>query len=247
MGDDTTSMHPGPTRSRRSESDDGARGQSKPSVKLKRFWDAMTQMYGTRWTTNYGQTPSELWTLGIDSLTQAELKTAYRSLLVNGSAHPPTLPEFMALAQVDSKAKKSRFPEPGTAAWLEERRAVMAAIAKQSAERGMTWTEAQREASRNALREVEDPRPRETFSHAEMAAGRWFMYHAVRMRFVGMTRTQVLYLRARCIEALEMLLPFLREGDPDVTHGDVAAKLEQIAEEIYPGANAKAWLAEQAA
>jgi 1,2-phenylacetyl-CoA epoxidase catalytic subunit len=146
MGDEATSMHPDPSRSRTS----GSRGESQQR-KLDRFWKAMLEMFGTRWTTAYGQTPSELWTLAVESLTAKELRTAYRALLASASPHPPTLPEFVAFARQDSGKKASRFPQPFSPEWNEMRKTVMAAIAKQTRERGVEFTAEQRAASDAAI------------------------------------------------------------------------------------------------
>lgn len=144
MGDEPGSS----SASKRSSTSESAQQRQ---GKVDRFWKAMQQMYGIRWTTAYGETPSELWTLAIQSLLAKELKSAYRALLSEGSDHPPTMPKFMALARQDSGKKTQRFPEPHTAEWNELRKDLMARIAKQTRERGVTFTPAQREASSRAI------------------------------------------------------------------------------------------------
>ena len=154
MGDERT--NPDPSRSRRPGSTDGS---PKPNPKLDRFWKAMIQMFGTRWVTSYGQTPSELWTLGIETLTAKELKCAYRALLADASAHPPTLPEFLAFARQDSGKKPSRFPDPGTPEWEDARRDVMAKIAKQSKDRGVVFPAPETSDERLARLRIENEPP----------------------------------------------------------------------------------------
>lgn len=120
-------------------------------TKIDRFWQGMTQMFGVRWTSQYGETPSEIWTLAIDSLTATELKTAYRTLLGDGNDHPPTLPRFIALARQDGGKRSSRFPEPFTAEWNEGRKTTLAKIAKLTADRGIAFTPEERAVSHHAL------------------------------------------------------------------------------------------------
>lgn len=245
MGDEPTLMPPDPSRSRKGGS--GGSPPKQPSEKVTRFWNALLQMFGTRWTTSYGQTPSEIWILAIESLSAKELRTASRALLANASAHPPTLPEFMALARIDSPKKSQRFPEPFTPAWHELRRDVMASSARQSRERKIEWTDEQRRRSNEAMAEAERPEnaaEAPQYSHAEKAVGRWFVFHATRYRWVGMKPPAILELRRQCISAADLLLPHLEAGDPDMPQEAITGKLDEIAEGLYPSALAAQWLAD---
>lgn len=102
----------------------------------------MLDLFGIRWTENYGPEPSQLWTSAIGMLTTAELKTALRQLLNSGAAHPPTLPELLELARIGKPKQDAKHPESFTPEWNEQRKQLMVGIAKTSRDRGVTalWT-----------------------------------------------------------------------------------------------------------
>jgi hypothetical protein len=239
MGDEQGTGH---SRSRPHTS--GGSSTSPPTIpkKIARFWALMQGTFGVRWTTSYGLEPSEVWISALSNLTAAELTAAQRQILTSGVEHPPTLTQVLAYAMVGTGKKLSRFPDPGSPAWLEARKGVMAGVSKQSEARGMVWTESQRRKSSAALLVIDEPPALPELSRSETAVGRWFVYHATRFRFVGMAPTDVLHLRSQCIAACELVLPHLQAGDPDVTQADITRQLDRIAEELYPSHLAAAWL-----
>jgi hypothetical protein len=124
---------------------------TEPSQKVLKFWRAMLDLFGTRWTENYGSHPAPIWISAIGMLTNLELKTALQQLLTSGVAHPPTLPELLGLARTGQRTTTRKYPEQYTPEWHEQRREFMARIAKQSAERGVQFTAEQKHASKLAL------------------------------------------------------------------------------------------------
>lgn len=66
---------------------------------LKHLWRLLGQTWGSRFAENYGPTPNEAWTAALESITTDAAKYALRKLVLSGSPHPPTLPEFLALAR----------------------------------------------------------------------------------------------------------------------------------------------------
>lgn len=69
------------------------------STKADRFWLRMIELYGSRWTSNYGSEPSELWASMIDALHTWQIKHAIHALMQSAEGWPPTLPQFRKLAQ----------------------------------------------------------------------------------------------------------------------------------------------------
>jgi hypothetical protein len=134
---------------------------STASRKIAAFWRMMLDLFGQRWVTNYGQEPSPLWTSAIETLTAKEIKAGIRQLLTRGAAHPPTLPEFIDAATADSSKKPSRFPQPFSPLWNEQRKELLAKIAAQSKARGVEFTAEQRKDSIAAVtmaeRSPDDP------------------------------------------------------------------------------------------
>jgi hypothetical protein len=59
----------------------------------------------------YGAEPSVLWENQINVLNDAQVKQALNRLLKGASAHPPTLPEFLALAKSYALPAQNKFPD----------------------------------------------------------------------------------------------------------------------------------------
>lgn len=78
---------------------------------------------------------------------------------------------------------------------------------------------------------------------AERLAGRWFLHRSVRFRFVGMTLDQHRALRERAVEICSGHVLLIEDADPSATDARVLKLLDEVAEEIYPAAHAKAWMA----
>lgn len=81
---------------------------------LKHLWRLLGQTWGSRFAENYGPTPNEAWSAALESITVDAAKYALRKLVLSGSPHPPTLPEFLVLARsATPPAKVLRFYEDG--------------------------------------------------------------------------------------------------------------------------------------
>jgi hypothetical protein len=57
----------------------------------------MTELFGGRWLNTYGDKPTPLWEQACDQLGAEGLQRGVDALLASGSAHPPSLPQFLAL------------------------------------------------------------------------------------------------------------------------------------------------------
>lgn len=53
-------------------------------------------MFGSKFISNYGEKPSQMWTASINGFKDYEIQRGLRKLLYKGSGTPPTLPQFMA-------------------------------------------------------------------------------------------------------------------------------------------------------
>lgn len=76
------------------------------------FWFTMIQLFGHRWTDTYGEAPPPLWQTAISSLDDSQIRTLVERLMRSGSAHPPTLPEVMALATKPQTMNSNSSPPP---------------------------------------------------------------------------------------------------------------------------------------
>jgi len=56
----------------------------------------MTELYGTRWTSQHGETPTLTWQQGLADMSAADLGTGIVTSVKSGEAWPPSLPEFRA-------------------------------------------------------------------------------------------------------------------------------------------------------
>ena len=71
-----------------------------------RFWNAMTERYGRRWTEQYGAEASPAWRELVDKYTLDDIKAALAKLGDAAPDFPPTLPQFETILTKVSNAKK---------------------------------------------------------------------------------------------------------------------------------------------
>lgn len=71
-----------------------------------RFWNAMTERYGRRWTEQYGPEASPAWRELVNKFMLDDLKAALAKLGQEAPDFPPTLPQFEAILVKASNAKK---------------------------------------------------------------------------------------------------------------------------------------------
>jgi hypothetical protein len=60
------------------------------------FWLRMAEIYGRKWTSVHGETPTELWSTALSALSGDQVKRGLLACLTNGDPWPPSLPEFLA-------------------------------------------------------------------------------------------------------------------------------------------------------
>ena len=73
-----------------------ARPTAKPSKVAATFWLRMTEIYGHRWTSAHGETPTELWSTALSALSGEQIRVGLMACLDSGEPWPPSLPEFVA-------------------------------------------------------------------------------------------------------------------------------------------------------
>ena len=65
-------------------------------TKTEHVWAALTDMYGSKFISAYGDKPLQMWAQIIENIPQYKIERGLRKLLVKGSGTPPTLPQFNA-------------------------------------------------------------------------------------------------------------------------------------------------------
>ena len=66
---------------------------------MNALWRLLGQTWGSRFVEQYGTAPNEAWAAMLAEMDPEYARTAYRALVLSGSPHPPTLPEFLAEAR----------------------------------------------------------------------------------------------------------------------------------------------------
>lgn len=59
-------------------------------------WTSLCEMFGSKFASNYGDKPSQMWAMSINGFKDYEIQRGLRKLLHKGSGTPPTLPQFIA-------------------------------------------------------------------------------------------------------------------------------------------------------
>lgn len=103
----------------------------------RRLWDRFGEMYGARFYESFGSEPSKSWTDAVRELRHDQVRVALAKIRNSGQVHPPSLPEFVALAKnVVLQEPKVQGPQLSTVhaygnrallSWLRVKGAVSAA------------------------------------------------------------------------------------------------------------------------
>ena len=75
-----------------------------------RLWKRFTEIYGCKWTSNYGAEPTQPWIDAIERLPGEDIKRGLNQVLKNGDNWPVSLVKFISLC----RANKSRLPNVKT-------------------------------------------------------------------------------------------------------------------------------------
>jgi hypothetical protein len=88
---------------------------------MARIWQRMTEVYGHRWISAWGEgtnpdgTPTraaQTWAEGLARYSLDEIRQAFEKLVKRGDEWPPTLPEFMRLCREKRAAPYHRMAGP---------------------------------------------------------------------------------------------------------------------------------------
>ena len=78
----------------------------------------MLEMFGSRWTDQFGTEPTPLWDQALGTLSRAQFEVAIQRLLRKGSPHPPNLPELLKLA-TDPTSSQTTYSAPPSVSYGE--------------------------------------------------------------------------------------------------------------------------------
>ena len=107
---------------------------------LERFWQAMTEMYGSQWVNEYGEKPNNMWREELEQMTTQQIKCGIERCKQARSPYVPRLPQFLAWCDeldgdtAEQKAFKARCVDvealrlPKPPASQEIRKAALAKI-----------------------------------------------------------------------------------------------------------------------
>tara|TARA_R110001592_G_scaffold187861_1_gene432774 strand:+ start:70 stop:504 length:435 start_codon:yes stop_codon:yes gene_type:complete len=84
-----------------------------PERVIDRFWLRMTQIYGHKWSSSFGEGDHDnTWAKGLADLTVDELKKGFIACVKSGEAWPPTLPEFRRLCRPAQRKNEAMYRAP---------------------------------------------------------------------------------------------------------------------------------------
>lgn len=72
---------------------------SSQTAAADRLWQRFGEMFGARFFESFGPKPSESWTDAVKELRNDQVRAALSKVRNSGAPHPPSLPEFIALAK----------------------------------------------------------------------------------------------------------------------------------------------------
>lgn len=77
-------------------------------------WKNLCEMFGSKFVSNYGENPSQMWIAAINGFKDYEVQRGLRKLLYKGSGTPPTLPQFVSACKYSDD--EDTTPNPSTLA-----------------------------------------------------------------------------------------------------------------------------------
>lgn len=110
------------------ESADSTPQRSKTAAK---FWLRMTEIYGLKWTSTAGETPTELWSTAVTALSGDEVRRGLHACLSSGDAWPPSLPQFLSMCRPPRRENAAAYRwQPQLPAPVSEPEKARAELAK---------------------------------------------------------------------------------------------------------------------
>lgn len=122
----------------------------------QRFWSAMAERYGRRWTEQYGPESSPAWRELIDKYIPEDVKIALAELPKEAKEFPPTLPQFEAILVKCAQRRKSDPTDYIRAYWRSEVVMQVAGLLGHTSQTLEPFVVAHRETLGRAMRELLD-------------------------------------------------------------------------------------------
>lgn len=73
-------------------------------------WQKCAEIYGEQWVRENGEVPSQMWSVALNRLSQADVKAGVKAVIDKAIAWPPNLASFLELCSgVDCDAAFDRF------------------------------------------------------------------------------------------------------------------------------------------
>jgi hypothetical protein len=76
---------------------------------MAKLWSRMIEMYGHKFTSSYGEVPSDTWSRALAGATSADLAQGVKACFQRQDTWPPTLPEFVEMCR--PQARSLYFPD----------------------------------------------------------------------------------------------------------------------------------------
>ena len=77
------------------------------------IWLRMTEIYGHKWTSSYGEADSDgTWAKCLADLGYEDLKRGFKACMTNGEPWPPSLPEFRAMCKPAHRENEAAYRIP---------------------------------------------------------------------------------------------------------------------------------------
>ena len=75
---------------------------------MVRFWERMSAIYGTRWTSSFGESDDGTWAAALGFVEPSAIRSALGKCAVAGGEWPPSLPQFISMCKTEMGIPDSR-------------------------------------------------------------------------------------------------------------------------------------------
>ncbi len=94
-----------PSTEAKKSSGNGSGNNPPPSSSLMaKLWERMIEMYGHKFTSSYGEVPSETWSRALSGATSHDLAEGVKACFKREDSWPPSLPEFVEMCRPRMRA-----------------------------------------------------------------------------------------------------------------------------------------------
>ena len=84
-----------------------------PTETISTLWVTLTELYGSKFVSQYGEEPCTSWIVGLHGLSPKHIKRGIRNVVESGEDWPPSLPKFrkMCFAGEGWQSRKEYVPQ----------------------------------------------------------------------------------------------------------------------------------------